>query len=492
MTNLRGPTLALWMILPLMLALGSWSYAQAHAGTTWAPAPVQDAGADTADAAQAAQEVEPRPGPVYRIPIHGVIELGLAPFVERSIQEAAQAGASVVIMDLDTPGGRVDAAERIADAVSDSEVPVYAFVNRAAISAGALISLAADGIYMRPGSRIGAATPVDGTGETAPEKVVSVMRSTMRSLAEARGLDPSIAEAMVDPDIEVEGVVEAGRLLTLTPSEAEEVGYAIRVEHWDALMAALGTEGNEVREQTLNWAERTVRFLTHPVVAPFLLSLGFLGLLVEIKSPGIGLAGGAGVLSLALFFGSHLIIGLAGMEGLMLFGLGVALVLVEALILPGLGVFGILGGIAILAGLYMSLLGGIPTTEDYTRAGMVLTMTIGLVVASSWFLMRRLPANRRLTRLGIFLGEETGRDTGYTSSVRRDELMGKEGTAITDLRPSGTGLFDDERVDVVSEQEWIEAGSPIRIVASEGYRHVVRLVRSPAEDDQADPDELHV
>ncbi len=419
-------------------------------------------------------------GPVYRVPIQGVIELGLAPFVERSIQEAMAAEASVIILDLDTPGGRVDAAERIADAVSDSEVPVYAFVNRAAISAGALISLAADGIYMRPGSRIGAATPVDGAGETAPEKVVSVMRSTMRSLAEARGLDPAIAEAMVDPEIEIEGVVAQGRLLTLTSSEAAEVGYALQVADWNELMQVLGTQDREVRDQTANWAERTVRFLTHPVVAPFLLSLGFLGLLVEIKSPGIGLAGGAGVLALALFFGSHLIIGLAGMEGLIIFGVGVVLVLVEALVLPGLGVFGILGAMAILAGVYMSMLGGVPTTDDYTRAGMVLSMTLAMVLVSSWFLIRRLPTNRRLTRLGIFLGEETARETGYTSSVRRDELMGQKGEALTDLRPSGTGLFGDERVDVVSEQKWIEAGSPIQIVASEGYRHVVRLIREGA------------
>jgi membrane-bound serine protease (ClpP class) len=302
----------------------------------------------------------------------------------------------------------------------------------------------------------------------------------MRSLAEARGLDPAIAEAMVDPEIEIEGVVEAGRLLTLTSSEAAELGYAERVADWNELMAVLGTEGLELMDQTANWAERTVRFLTHPVVAPFLLSLGFLGLLVEIKSPGVGLAGAAGVLSLALFFGSHLIIGLAGMEGLILFGVGVLLVLVEAIVLPGLGVFGILGGLAIVAGVYMSLLGGIPTGDDYTRAGMVLTMALALVLVSSWALLRRLPANRRLTRLGIFLGEETARETGYISAVRRDELVGKVGRALTDLRPSGTGIFDDERLDVVSEQEWIEAGSPIRIVASEGYRHVVRPL-TPAE-----------
>ena len=490
MIKLRGPLRDRRTLLVFVFALvAPWIVSHgavvvlSHAPELHGLEPAVQPAPDTVDAdaaeGEAVQVLEGQlgDGPVYRIPIQGVIELGLAPFVERSVLEAAQAEASVIILDLDTPGGRVDAAERIADAVSDSEVPVYAFVNRAAISAGALISLAADGIYMRPGARLGAATPVDGTGETAPEKVVSVMRSTMRSLAEARGLDPAIAEAMVDPDIEIEGVVAAGRLLTLTSTEAQELGYAQQVADWNELMAVLGTENLEVREQEANWAERTVRFLTHPVVAPFLLSLGFLGLLVEIKSPGIGLAGGAGVLALALFFGSHLIIGLAGMEGLIIFGIGVVLVLVEALILPGLGVFGILGALAILTGIYMSLLGGVPTTEDYTRAGMILSMTLVLVLVSSWFLIRRLPANRRLTRLGIFLGEETARETGYTSSVRRDELMGRKGRAVTDLRPSGTGIFGDERLDVVSEQEWIEAGSPIQVVASEGYRHVVRLIR---------------
>jgi membrane-bound serine protease (ClpP class) len=427
-----------------------------------------------------------RVGPVYRIPVTGVIELGLAPFLERGLREAAAADASVVVLDIDTPGGRVDAAERIADAVNDSEVPVYAFVNRRAFSAGALISLAAQEIYMRTGSVIGAATPVGGTGETAPEKIVSAMRSSMRALAEARGLDPAVAEAMVDEDIEIPGVIEAGKLLTLTTYEAVELGYAREVESWAGLMEALGTVGNEVVDMQVNWAERLVRFLSHPVVSPFLLSLGFLGLLVEIKSPSFGIAGAAGLLSLALFFGSHFIIGLAGAEGLIIFGIGAVLILIEIFVLPGFGVFGALGGIAVLTGVFLSLLGGYPTLPDFSRAGGVLTATMAMVVVSSWFLVRRLPANRRLTNLGIFLGEATGRDTGYTSSIRRDELIGKEGTALTDLRPSGTGLFGDERVDVVSEQAWIEAGSPIRIVASEGYRHVVRLIRVPEGEPSAE------
>lgn len=247
-----------------------------------------------------------RPGPVYRVPVQGTIELGLAPFVERSIQEAEQNGASVLILELETPGGRVDAAERIANAIGDAQLPVYAFINRHAYSAGALIALATEQVYMRPGSVMGAATPVVGSGEKAPEKIVSAMRSQMRALAESRGLDPAVAEAMVDEDIEIAGVVESGKLLTLTTSEAVGLGYAKEVDDWDGLMAELGYRGVQVLELQVNWAERIVRFLSNPLVAPFLLSLGFLGLIAEIKSPGLGLAGFAGLLSLSLFFGPPL------------------------------------------------------------------------------------------------------------------------------------------------------------------------------------------
>ncbi len=451
---------------------------------------IVDASSDLAVVQEGAERTVRPPlgdGPVMRIPIEGVIELGLAPFVERSLREAASRGAAAVILDIETPGGRVDAAERIVDAVSDSEVPVFAYVNRRAISAGAMISLATVEIFMRPGSTLGASTPVDGTGEKASEKIVSVMRSSMRSLAEARGLDPAIAEAMVDEEIEVPGVIEAGRLLTLTYSDAAEIGYASVIQDWDALMAELGLEGREVLEQRVNWAERTVRFLSHPVVAPFLLSLGFLGLLVEIKTPGFGVAGAAGILSLALFFGSHMIIGLAGAEGVILFGAGVILLMIEVFLLPGVGVFAILGGVAMLAGVYLSLLGSIPVAADFARASGVLAAAVFLIMVSSWALIRHLPQNRRLTRLGIFLGAATDRETGYTSAIRRSDLTGRTGKAITDLRPAGTGLFGDERVDVVADSEWIEAGSPIRIITSEGYRHVVRRADPPASIEDAEP-----
>ena len=413
---------------------------------------------------------------VYRVPVTGVIELGLAPYIERSVSEAAAAGASAIVLDIDTPGGRVDAAERIADALSDSEVPVYSLVNRRAFSAGALIALSTSRIYMRPGSVIGAATPVDGSGKKAPEKIVSAMRSEMRALAEAQGLDPTVAAAMVDEDVEIEGVVESGKLLTLTTSEAVALDYAVEIEDLDALLAALGYSGADVVTSKVNWAEQLVRFFSNPIVAPFLLSLGFLGLLAEIKTPSFGMAGLAGVISLSLYFGSHLIVGLAGLEDMLIFGAGVVLLGVEALVIPGFGLFGVAGIAAVAAGLFMSMLGSLPTASEYTSAGMILTTTVLLVLVSAWALIRTLPKTSRLAKSGIFLLQRTDRAIGYESAEVRDDLMDTVGTAITDLRPSGTALFGDERIDVVSESEWITEGTQVRVISAEGYRHIVRAV----------------
>ena len=413
---------------------------------------------------------------VYRVPVTGEIELGLAPYIQRAVKEADEVGAAALILDIDTPGGRVDAAEIISDALTDSEVPVYSLVNRRAYSAGALIALSTSRIYMRPASVIGAATQVDGTGTKAPEKIVSAMRSQMRALAESNGLEPEVAAAMVDEDIEIDGVVESGKLLTLTTEEAVEIGYAEAIEDLDALLVELGHEGATVVTLELNWAERLVRFFSSSLVSPFLLSLGFLGLLIEIRTPTFGLAGTMGLISLGLFFGSNMIVGLAGLEDVLIVGAGLVLLGIEAFIVPGFGIFGVAGIVAILTGLYMSLLGNIPTTPDFTRAGWVLASSILLLIASAWALIRTLPSSSRLAESGIFLPAKTASAIGYESADVRSDLVGKHGTAITDLRPAGTALIGDERIDVVSESEWISAGTPVKVLSAEGYRHIVRSV----------------
>lgn len=427
--------------------------------------------------------------PVYMIPVSGAIELGLAPFIERSLTEAEMAGAQAAILEIRTDGGRVDAAQRITHAVEDTEIPVYAYVNRKAYSAGAMIALSADRVFMREGGRMGAATPVTGEGQKAPEKIVSAMRSEMRALAERRELDPAVAEAMVDEAIAVEGVVEAGKLLTLTTEEAVAIGYAESVTDLEDVFRQAGISAGRVVDMQPNWAEGVVRFLTHPIVAPFLLSLGFLGLLVEIKTPTFGLAGGAGGLALALFFGGHYLVGLAGMEEIILLMAGIVLLGIEAFLVPGFGVFGILGIGGILGGIYLSLVGSLSTLADYSQAAMILSSSVLILLVSAWALLRTLPSNRRLQRAGIILGEDTGRDVGYLSASVREELVGMQGVAVTDLRPAGVGKFADERVDIVAEEGWLTVGTPIEITRAEGYRHVVRALdpEDAIEPPEAEP-----
>lgn len=418
-----------------------------------------------------AADADPKSSPVYRVPVTGVVEMGLAPFIQRSLDEAEKAGAAAVVLDIDTPGGRIDAAEQITDALRDAKVPTYAYVNRRALSAGAMIALATDGVYMRPGSVMGAATPVDGSGQKLSEKMVSAMRSEFRALAEERKLDPRVAEAMVDEEIEIPGVVEKGKLLTLSTEEAARLGYARAVQDWDALMGVVAPAAGPVVEMRVNWAERVVRFFTHPLVAPFLLTLGFLGLLIEMKTPAFGLAGLAGAASLGLFFGSHLLIGLAGWEVLILLGVGIVLLLVEMLVLPGFGVAGVLGIVALLGAIVLSMLGAFPTTMDVLMALWIVSGSLLMVAFLGWQILKRLPQDRRARNL--LLQSATSREAGYLSAPLRHELVGAEGVALTDLRPSGTGAFGEEQVDVVSSRGFVPAGTPIRVLRAEGYRHVV-------------------
>lgn len=416
-------------------------------------------------------------GSVYRIPVDGVIELGLAPFIERTLREAEAAGARAVILDIETPGGRIDAAQRIVRAIQEADVPVYAFVNMHAHSAGAMIALAAREVYMRPGSQIGAVTPVTGDGTKAPEKIVSAMRAEMRALAERSGRDPRVAEAMVDENIEVEGVSPAGELLTLTSSEAVALNYAREVADWDALMLELGLASAPMQQTQVNWAERVVRFLTHPAVAPMLLSIGFLGIIMEIKTPAFGLAGLVGASAITAFFGSHLLLGLAGWEEIILLFAGIALIAVEMFVIPGFGIAGIAGALAVLAAFYLSMVTPMATAAEYGTALGILSLTLLVVIVAGWALLRHLPRSRGFTKSGLMLGDATTKETGYLSSEIRTELIGSVGVALTDLRPSGAGRFGRERIDVVSDSNWIGAGTPIRVVRSDGYRHVVE----PAE-----------
>jgi membrane-bound serine protease (ClpP class) len=297
------------------------------------------------------------------------------------------------------------------------------------------------------------------------------MRAQYRALAERRGLDPRIGEAMVDPDIAIPGVVDSGKLLTLTTDEAVKVGYAIEVRDFAALLATLGLEGAEVVLTSVNWAEALVRFLTHPIVAGLLLPIGMLGLMWEIKTPGFGVPGAVGVGALALFFGSHMIVGLAGWEEVLLLVVGIALLLVEIFVVPGFGVPGVLGLVAVGLAIFLALLGDLRTWHDLLRATATMASTFLVVAAALFLIVRQLPRGER--SLGILLRAATEREAGYVSGDARGDLVGAVGVAIVDLRPSGTALFGGQRLDVVSEGGFVAKGGRVRVVRADAYRLVV-------------------
>jgi membrane-bound serine protease (ClpP class) len=416
---------------------------------------------------------------VYVIPIDGVIDLGLAPYVERTLAEAAAQQAAAVVLDINTLGGRVDAAVLIRDALLRTPVRTIAFVNKRAISAGALISLAATSIVMAEGGTLGAAMPVavdapGGVAQPVEEKTVSYMRKEFRATAEARKRPPLLAEAMVDADVEVPGISEKGKLLTLTTDEALQHGVAdARADTLEAALAAVDLRDAEVRRIPQTWAETLVRILTHPVLSSILLAIGMLGLIIEVQTPGVGLPGGVGLICLGLFFWGHWLVALAGWEELLLMGTGVVLLVVEIFITPGFGLAGLLGIAALLGGLGLSVVGAGATWEVMLRAGGRVAASLLLAVVGAAVMLRalpRLPFGRRLV-----LEEELTAQAGYASPPESDRRwVGKHGTTLTPLRPAGIAEFDGERVDVVSEGVFLEAGQPIHVLRVDGNRIVVR------------------
>lgn len=423
---------------------------------------------------------------VYVAPIEGIIDLGLAPFVRRILDEAEKSGAAAVILRVNTFGGRVDAAVVIRDALLGSKVKTVAFIDKRAISAGALISLACHVIAIGEGGTIGAATPVQlggpgGGTQPTDEKAVSYVRKEFRSTAEFRRRPPLIAEAMVDPDVAIPGLVDKGKLLTLTTNEALEHKVAdFRANSLEELLKHLGVEGAEVRPVSENWAEHLVRFLTHPILSSLLMTVGMLGIIVELRTPGFGLPGALGITSLALFFWGHWLVRLAGWEEILLVGIGLVLLAVELFVTPGFGVTGVLGIVALLAGLTLSLVGAGATTAIIVGAITRVALSLLVALAASVALLRflpKLPFGRRL-----ILDTGLGAATGYASAPESDRRwLGKHGTADSPLRPAGIADLGGERVDVVSQGEWIDAGAPIEVIRVEGNRIVVRRTGGHAE-----------
>ncbi|MCH6574177.1 MAG: nodulation protein NfeD [Bacteroidetes bacterium] len=414
---------------------------------------------------------------VYVAFIEDEIDLGLAPYIRRVVSEAEKENAEAIIFKINTFGGRVDAATQIKDAILSTNILTIAFINNRAISAGSLIALSCDKIVMVEGSSIGATTVVDQAGKKQSEKYQSYMRSEMRATAERNGRRKDIAEGMVDERVVIEGLVDSTQLITLTSEEAYNYGIAdTLVNDLDELLSAFNLKAANKIEINQNWAEAVVRFLNNPIITSILIMIGFFGLLAEIKSPGWGVPGTAGLIALTLFFGTSYILQLASVIEILMFIIGVALILLEIFVIPGFGIAGIGGIILVFASLFLSLVGGDPFLdfELVSRAIIQLSISLVLALVLIFVLAKYLPKTSIFNKFVLSVSEKSGGGFSYHSIAKN--LIGAEGIALTTLRPAGTAKINGKRVDVVTESEYVEKGKKIKVLAVDGIKVLVKEI----------------
>jgi membrane-bound serine protease (ClpP class) len=397
----------------------------------------------------------PGTGDVIVVPIEGTVDEGMAHLVQRAVTEANDSHASALVLDVNTPGGLVSAAFEIRDAMFAAKVPTVAYVSQRAYSAGALITLSARKIVMAPGASIGAAEPIPND-----PKHVSALRAEFASTASRNHRDPVVAAAMVDKSVDAPAYKKSGAILSLTADEAlrAHVSDAI-APTMDAALAAANVRGPR-REVTYSWGEYLARFATSPEVSGLLLSIGVLGLLIEMQTLH-GIAGAIGVAALALFFGTHVYAGFSNSIVIALAIVGLLGILFELHVFPGHGVAGTVGVLALLTAVVLAF--GFAFIFVAVQA---LSIAIVLSAITFFFATRIYPENAFFRRIA-FAGVQ-GSD--YVASADFRALVGHTGVATSFLRPAGVAHVDGKRVDVLTEGDFVPAGSPIRVSRVEGAR----------------------
>ena len=469
---------------------------------------------------------------VYVVDIRNEIGSGLGTYIADGIKVAEEANADAIVFDVDTPGGRVDSAVNIIRSIQDTQVPTIAFVNRQAISAGAMISIACNQIVMTSGGTIGDSAPVDMQGQEVGEKAISYIQGTIRATAERENRNPDIAEAMVDKELvlvkltdgqiikllpeeyvsreeageDMEILCAQGKLLTLSTKQALEYNFAdAQAETLTKLLAqyqiveVAGTklplteegiersqreygfsdvtplktlDGARVIDVEATLADRVVFFLTNPLISSLLLSLGLLGIFIEIRTPGFGVPGFLGLLCVGLFFGGHMLTKIGAEWAFLLFLIGVGLIALEIFVIPGFGIAGILGITLMLGSVFFVF----DKAYEFQTAVMWLSISVilsaALIILAVWL----LPETQLFRRFALSTVMDA--DMGYHSSSPENfqDYIGKSGTALTPLRPSGTARIENKRVDVVTAGDFIPQNSDIKVIEVEGSKVFVEAV----------------
>jgi membrane-bound serine protease (ClpP class) len=374
---------------------------------------------------------------------------------------------------MDTYGGAVNDADDIRTRVLEFEKPIYVYINKDAASAGALISIACDSIYMAPGASIGAATVVVATGQAAPDKYQSYMRSIMRSTAEATGRDPQIAEAMVDEEIEIDSVTEAGKVLTFSTSEAIKYDFCeAQVRSVDDILKRQGIENYELVEFRLSAAERIIKVFLNPFVSGILILVIIGGIYFELQTPGVGFPILASIIAAILYFVPYYLNGLAANWEIIMFFVGVILLLLEVFVIPGFGVAGIGGILLMVVALILVMLNNDFFDFSFVDGDEIVKAAAATLSGLLASIMLMFFGGVRLTQTKVFkrisLEDTQQKSEGYTSNFNQHSYLGMKGTTFTVLRPSGKIFVDGELKDAFTRGEFIEKDRKVEVIDESG------------------------
>lgn len=399
-----------------------------------------------------------------------------------AIENAEDLNADLILIHMNTYGGMLDAADSIRTKILNTKIPTYVFIDKNAASAGALISIACDSIYMAPGASIGAATVVNQQGEQMPDKYQSYMRSMMRATAEAKNRDPDIAQAMVDPKIYVEGISDTGQVLTFTLSEAIEFGFCEgEANSLEDVLELSGVEDYVFVKHEISATDKIIGWLINPMVSGILIMVIIGGIYFELQTPGIGFPLAAAALAALLYFAPLYLEGLANHWEILLFIVGLILIAVEIFAIPGFGVAGVLGITLMVSGLTLSMVENMGEgVFDYdltnvVKAFFIVVIAFFLSLVGSIILTKQLLGTNYFAGLGLALAKTQEADEGYTSAKSNYRSMnGHQGTTRTILRPSGKVTIDGDQFDATALTGYIDKGVPIVVVGYQTGQLIVK------------------
>ncbi len=389
------------------------------------------------------------------------------------LEEASNKDYDIVVLEIDTYGGAVNDADDIRTRILDFEIPIYVWINKDAASAGALISIACDSIYMSSGASIGAATVVTGDGTQAPDKYQSYMRSIMRSTAEAKGRDPKIAEAMVDEDIKVDSISTEGKVITFSTKEAIKYGFCdAELNSVNEIMYRQGIDDYEITTFELDSTEGIISFFLNPIVSSVLILLILGGLYFELQTPGIGFPIIASITALILYLVPYYLNGVAENWEIIMFFVGIVFIVLEVFVIPGFGIFGIAGLFTSIGSLILIMLNNDLFDFTFVLSKDLVSSSLSVLISVLSFLLIILFGGIKLTDTKAFkniaLDETQEISKGYISNKFSEDIVGKKGTSFTVLRPSGKVKINNQIFDASTEGDFIEKNKTIIVVSGEG------------------------